>query len=59
VRILFVSHSFPLPGNPLSNVGGMQRVAAIPIEVETAASAAGKLTDILHVHFSEIHIDGG
>lgn len=27
MRILYVSHSFPLRGNPLSNVGGMQRVA--------------------------------
>jgi phosphatidylinositol alpha-1,6-mannosyltransferase len=27
VRVLFVSHSFPLRGQPLSNVGGMQRVA--------------------------------
>jgi phosphatidylinositol alpha-1,6-mannosyltransferase len=27
LRILYVSHSFPLPGDPLSNVGGMQRVA--------------------------------
>jgi phosphatidylinositol alpha-1,6-mannosyltransferase len=27
VRILYVSHSFPLPGDPLSNVGGMQRLA--------------------------------
>ncbi len=27
LRILYVSHSFPLPGRPLSNVGGMQRVA--------------------------------
>ncbi|HEX2187563.1 MAG TPA: glycosyltransferase family 4 protein [Longimicrobiaceae bacterium] len=27
LRLLFVSHSFPLPGDPLSNVGGMQRVA--------------------------------
>ncbi|HEX8905754.1 MAG TPA: glycosyltransferase family 4 protein [Longimicrobiaceae bacterium] len=27
MRILYVSHSFPLPGQPLSNVGGMQRVA--------------------------------
>jgi phosphatidylinositol alpha-1,6-mannosyltransferase len=27
VRLLYVSHSFPLPGDPLSNVGGMQRVA--------------------------------
>lgn len=27
LRILYVSHSFPLPDRPLSNVGGMQRVA--------------------------------
>jgi phosphatidylinositol alpha-1,6-mannosyltransferase len=27
VRLLYVSHSFPLHGQPLSNVGGMQRVA--------------------------------
>ncbi|MGI9175158.1 MAG: glycosyltransferase family 4 protein, partial [Rhodothermales bacterium] len=27
MRLLFVSHSFPPPGRPLSNVGGMQRVA--------------------------------
>jgi phosphatidylinositol alpha-1,6-mannosyltransferase len=27
LRVLFVTHSFPLPGDPLSNVGGMQRLA--------------------------------
>ncbi len=27
MRLLFVSHSFPPPGRPLTNVGGMQRVA--------------------------------
>jgi phosphatidyl-myo-inositol dimannoside synthase len=27
IRLLYVSHSFPLPGEPLSNLGGMQRVA--------------------------------
>ncbi|CAN5692182.1 glycosyltransferase family 4 protein [soil metagenome] len=27
LHVLYVSHSFPLPGEPLSNVGGMQRVA--------------------------------
>lgn len=27
MRILYVSHSFALPGDPLSNVGGMQRLA--------------------------------
>lgn len=27
MRVLYVTHSFPLPESPLSNVGGMQRVA--------------------------------
>lgn len=27
MRVLYVSHSFPLRGDPLSNTGGMQRVA--------------------------------
>lgn len=27
MRLLFISHSFPPPGRPLANVGGMQRVA--------------------------------
>lgn len=27
LRILFVSHTFPLPGEPLSNLGGMQRLS--------------------------------
>jgi phosphatidyl-myo-inositol dimannoside synthase len=36
VRLLFVSHSFPLAGQPLSNVGGMQRVA---VELHDALDA--------------------
>ncbi|HET6568404.1 MAG TPA: glycosyltransferase family 4 protein, partial [Rhodothermales bacterium] len=28
MRLLFVSHSIPTPGQPLENIGGMQRVAA-------------------------------
>jgi phosphatidyl-myo-inositol dimannoside synthase len=36
VRILYVSHSFPVPGRPLSNVGGMQRVA---VDLHRALSA--------------------
>lgn len=28
MRILFVSHTLPLPGQPVSNIGGMQRMAA-------------------------------
>jgi phosphatidyl-myo-inositol dimannoside synthase len=36
IRILYVSHSFPLPGEPLSNVGGMQRVA---VELHAALAA--------------------
>ena len=27
MRVLFVSHTFPLEGEPLSNIGGMQRLA--------------------------------
>lgn len=36
MRLLFVSHSFPPPDRPLSNVGGMQRVAT---ELHTSLSA--------------------
>jgi phosphatidylinositol alpha-1,6-mannosyltransferase len=36
MRVLFVSHSFPLPGEPLSNVGGMQRLA---VEQRSALAA--------------------
>ena len=36
MRILFVSHTFPLEGQPLSNVGGMQRLA---VEQEAALAA--------------------
>src|SRR5690606_15645333 len=28
MRLLFVSHTLPLPGQPVSNLGGMQRMAA-------------------------------
>lgn len=35
MRVLFVSHTFPLEGEPLSNVGGMQRLA---VEQEAALS---------------------
>ncbi len=40
MRLLYISHSFPLPGRPLSNVGGMQRVA---VDLERALS---RRTDI-------------
>ena len=36
MRVLFVSHTFPLEGEPLSNVGGMQRLA---VEQEAALAA--------------------
>ena len=29
MRVLFVSHTLPLPGQPVSNIGGMQRMAAV------------------------------
>jgi phosphatidylinositol alpha-1,6-mannosyltransferase len=35
LRILYISHSFPLPSAPLSNVGGMQRIA---VELHRALS---------------------
>ena len=38
MRLLFVSHSFPPPDAPLSNVGGMQRVAT---ELHGALEARG------------------
>lgn len=40
MRLLYISHSFPLPGRPLSNVGGMQRVA---VDLERALA---RRTDI-------------
>jgi phosphatidyl-myo-inositol dimannoside synthase len=45
VRLLFVSHSFPPPGRPLANVGGMQRVAT---ELHTA------LLTLPHVRLSSL-----
>ncbi|HSU15856.1 glycosyltransferase family 4 protein [Longimicrobium sp.] len=40
MRILYVSHSFPLRGDPVSNVGGMQRVAT---GLHAALAARGDL----------------
>src|SRR5690606_20156931 len=36
MRVLFVSHTFPLEGEPLSNIGGMQRLS---MEQERALAA--------------------
>lgn len=36
MRLLYISHSFPPPGRPLANVGGMQRMAT---ELHTALDA--------------------
>jgi phosphatidylinositol alpha-1,6-mannosyltransferase len=41
MRILFVSHTLPLPGQPVSNLGGMQRMAA---EMRTALEADPRVT---------------
>lgn len=43
MRLLFVSHSFPPPGRPLANLGGMQRVA-----VELHRALAGRPDVELH-----------
>jgi phosphatidyl-myo-inositol dimannoside synthase len=45
LRVLYVSHSFPVPGRPLSNIGGMQR-AAVDLERALAAHPAFDLTTI-------------
>lgn len=60
MRILFVSHSFPLPEAPLSNLGGMQRLAVeqaralaghpdvqlVPLVLESSSRWTGTLTGI-------------
>lgn len=46
MRILYVSHSFPLPGDPVSNVGGMQRVAQ-GLHAALAAHPAVELHSLL------------
>ena len=46
LRILYVSHSFPLPGDPLSNVGGMQRVAT-GLHAALAAHPEVRLSSLL------------
>lgn len=45
LRLLYVTHSFPLPGDPLSNVGGMQRVA-VGLHAALAASPRVELTTL-------------
>jgi phosphatidyl-myo-inositol dimannoside synthase len=46
LRLLYVSHSFPLPGQPLSNVGGMQRVAQ-GLHAALAAHPGVRLSSLL------------
>jgi phosphatidylinositol alpha-1,6-mannosyltransferase len=46
MRLLFVSHSFPPPGRPLANVGGMQRVA-VELHEALRARAGVELCDVL------------
>jgi len=46
LRVLYVSHSFPLRGDPLSNVGGMQRVAA-GLHAALAARADVRLSSLV------------
>ena len=59
MRILFVSHSFPPSDRPLSNVGGMQRVAT---ELHSALSARPdvSLSDlVLHSSWRFTHLKTG
>jgi phosphatidylinositol alpha-1,6-mannosyltransferase len=46
LRVLYVSHSFPLRGDPLSNTGGMQRVAT-GLHAALAAREDVKLSSLL------------
>ncbi|HEX6925674.1 MAG TPA: glycosyltransferase family 4 protein [Longimicrobiaceae bacterium] len=46
MRILFVSHTFPLEGEPLSNVGGMQRLA-VEQEIALASHPDVELTSLV------------
>lgn len=46
LRLLYVSHSFPPPGRPLENVGGMQRVAT-ELHAALAAHPGVRLSSLL------------
>lgn len=46
MRLLFVSHSFPPRGRPLSNIGGMQRVA-VELHTTLRAHTGVRLHDVL------------
>lgn len=55
MRILYVSHSFPNPGDPFSNVGGMQRVAT-GLHAALAARADVQLRSlVLETSWNDTH----
>jgi phosphatidylinositol alpha-1,6-mannosyltransferase len=56
MRLLFVSHSFPPPDAPLSNVGGMQRVATELHSALEARDDVAMRTVALRASWKWVHI---
>ncbi|MBW1832244.1 MAG: glycosyltransferase family 4 protein [Deltaproteobacteria bacterium] len=56
MRLLFVSHSFPPPNAPLSNVGGMQRVATELHSALAARDDVAMRTVALRSSWRSVHI---
>ena len=52
MRLIFVSHSFSPPDRPLSNVGGMQRVA---MELDAALLRDSKIQNG-RIEYEAIHL---
>ncbi|PSQ98635.1 MAG: glycosyltransferase family 4 protein [Bacteroidetes bacterium QS_9_68_14] len=55
MRLLFVSHSFPPPGRPLANLGGMQRVAVELHEALAAHPAVELRSELLRTSWRWTH----
>lgn len=56
LRLLFVSHSFPPAGRPLSNIGGMQRVATELYEALEAHPAVSLRPCLLYSSWRWTHV---
>ena len=56
MRLLFVSHSFPPPDAPLSNVGGMQRVATELHQALEGRSDVSMRTVALRSSWKWVHV---
>lgn len=56
MRLLFVSHSFPPPDRPLSNVGGMQRVATELYDAFLENEAVEVRSLVLRTTWERVHL---